>query len=463
MTKAAGKSPAINRQKQTGRSPQIEAGRPSAGELVKIHRKEAGISQETLAQKAGVSERTIRTLEKGFNVSDGNRQSTLTALNQLRLAAGYPAIRLVTHQGAPTLTVAPEGWLELPTTPWLRHVHGPGALLTADYRVVPFHGARSERERDALLAWCHSPDPKAIRVYKGAAGMGKTRLALELCIALNDPGLNAAWTAGFARLEGFPTATSPWEALPDPSRSLLVVVDYAGEARKTQLITQLLRHLNTCPAKKVRLLFLERDDLWLGRLHVDRAAREILLGPLLSKAGEAYAHSVAPVAMTFNERADSFRRAAKAFNEKLALRAPLEPAVNLSGKLYDQVLFLHIQALLAVTGTTVQRRDAILQHLLARERDYWRQRMVAVGMSPDLLPAVERAVFEISSQDGVNDMTGALRRFTNAPLLRDQPEIVQRQIAALLRECYPAGDGGIGALRPDELKHFLMTRFVHAA
>src|ERR1039458_6500557 len=92
----------------------------------------------------------------------------------------------------------------------------------------------------------------------------------------SDVKTGTIWSTGFGRLKGFPAERSPWEALPDLRKPLLVVVDYAGEARKTQMMTQLLGHLDACPAPKVRLLFLERDDRWLDRLHEDPAAREIL-------------------------------------------------------------------------------------------------------------------------------------------------------------------------------------------
>jgi hypothetical protein len=446
--------------RQNGDGDSTSGKRVSTGTLFKSYRKEAGITQESLAEVAGVSDRTIRLLEDDGYCSADTRRCILTALNRLREADGYPSLRLVNHEGHSTLEVAAPGWLELPIKPWLREFHGPGALLTADYRVVKFHGARSQAELGKLEAWCREPRRLGIRIYKGQGGMGKTRLALELCHSLRAPKTGEIWTTGFARLASFPTEASPWEALPDLSKPLLVVVDYAGELRKTKLVTQLLRHLDACHAPKVRLLFLERDDLWLDRLHEDRAAREVLLGPLLSKAGEAFAHPVEPVAVTTVERTEAFRESAKAFCAKLELKAPHEPAVDLSGHVYDRVLYLQMQALLAVLGKTAQRRDAILQHLLARERDYWRQRIVALGLSVELLPAVERALAEISSRDGVPTIDRALQLFSATPLLQDLTELTRRQVATLLRECYPDGETGIGPLRPDELKHFLMARFI---
>jgi DNA-binding XRE family transcriptional regulator len=367
MKKREGWGPAGNREKTGSKSEALPA-RLSVGALFKIHRKEAGITQLALAERAGVDERTIRLLEGDGHCSARMQQDILTALNALR-EPRYSALRLLTYQATPTLEIAPWGWLEMPSKHWVSHYHGPGALLTANYGVVPFHGTTSHEELAKLIAWCHEPRRLGIRIYKGPGGMGKTRLALELCRALRDVKTGTIWSTGFGRLKGFPAERSPWEALPDLRKPLLVVVDYAGEARKTQMMTQLLGHLDACPAPKVRLLFLERDDRWLDRLHEDPAAREILLGPLLSKAGEAYAHKVAPVAVTATERNESFNKAATAFKTKLEAKALAQSLVSLSGELYNRVLFLHMQALLTVLGSSVQRSDAILRHLLAREHE----------------------------------------------------------------------------------------------
>lgn len=179
------------------------------GETFENHRTEAGITQEELAEAAGVSDRSIRKLEADGGCSPKHRQRILTALNRLRVVAGYPALRLQTQQGMETLATVPATWLELPDKPWLRGFHGPGALLTADYQVVPFHGAASLAELGRLVAWCREPGRLGIRVYKGQGGMGKTRLALELCKALRDPKQATIWTTGFARVAGFPADSSP--------------------------------------------------------------------------------------------------------------------------------------------------------------------------------------------------------------------------------------------------------------
>ena len=59
------------------------------------------------------------------------------------------------------------------------------------------------------------------------------------------------------------------------NRPLLVVIDYAADPAKTGKILHLLRHLESCPASQIRILFLEREHLWLGRLLEDPDARRV--------------------------------------------------------------------------------------------------------------------------------------------------------------------------------------------
>lgn len=430
----------------------------SLGECFRLCREEAGITQQALAAACGVQERTIRTIEKNGNCSLRTRGRVLVGLNRLRGRNAFPEVQMAEDDGGVRLRPGAATWLQFPEREWLRQCHGPGALLTADYHVVPFHGQRSWGELNRLVAWCQQPTRIGLRIYKGGGGMGKTRLAVELCQMLAKPE-NGLWTGGFAQRAHFPKASSPWARLRDLSHPLVVVVDYAGEEEKTRMVSQLLLHLNACPAPKLRLLFLERDDLWLDRLHESRAAREILLGPLLARAGDDEAHLLPPVAISATERAESFRLAAKAFGIRLGLKSPGDAARELGGKLYESVLYIHIQALLAVLGTETLGKIAILRHLLGRERDYWKSRLETLGLSAGLLPAVEQAVLELSAHNGAPDLSSARRVLEAVELLKDQSQGVRRQIATLLRECYPLGKTGIGQLQPDELKHYLMRQY----
>ncbi len=420
------------------------------GAEIRRLRREAGASQEKLAETVGCSLRHLGEIERSGNCPPRILPDIVQALNKLRKPRGLPLVPPNLYLSEPPIS----NWLNLPMRQWSRESHGPGALLTADYRVVPFHGDKRLKERDDLVAWCLGSEHCGIRVYKGEGGSGKTRLALAVCDLLKDHPYGS-WEVGFAQTKHFPIGRNIWTALPDLSLPFLIVVDYAGEERKAQMIQDLLQSVEECPAPKVRLLFLERDDHWLDRAYSDSRVRNLLLGPKLFRSREGVAAELKPMASTPAERTDSFNKATQAFSELLGVNTRGLSLPRLSGPLYSRVLFIHIQALLHVFGEAGSGKTQVLEHLFHREREYWKQRIAALGLSLHLLPAVEEAVHRISLGEGVPDPTAALQRFRGSPILADQPEIVLVQIAALLRECYPHGEHGIGPLQPDMLRDFL--------
>lgn len=434
-----------------------EAGGGEVAQGFRRHRDEARINLEELVKLSGVSERSLRTIESGELVSWRIFGPALQGLNELRRRKGHRTVRLLDEGGKQSLRVVEPGWLVFPEREWLRAVHGPGALLTADFRVVPFHGARSENELNQLAAWCQTVDHFRIRIYKGEGGMGKTRLAVELCHRLALPPAYH-WTTGFAELKRFPFDSSPWRSLPESRKPLLIVVDYAGEEAKTKMIAELILHWADCPAPKVRLLFLERDDHWLDRLHEHRAIRDLSGGPLWPRTEEA-AIALPPVAESSSERHESLRIAARAFAKKLDVRTPALPNLELNPGFYRSVLYLHMRAYLAVLGEEANSKSALLRQVFARERDYWKKRMEALGLPALLFPAVEGAVFKVAERNAVLDRQGALKLLAKAPFCRDQPKAVREQLFRVLRECYPQGATEIGPLQPDELRIFLVSQF----
>jgi len=183
-----------------------------------------------------------------------------------------------------------------------------------------------------------------------------------------------------------------------------------------------------------------------------------LLGQLLWYDGDNYARELPPVASSPNERDASWRAAAKAFAAKLEMKNPGPPSVALDSKRYREVLMIHSQALLTVTGTRAETKAAILRHLLAREREYRSRCLESQRLPMSLLPAVEQAVYQIGLVNGVSNRQAALRRLAKVRLLEGQPPLVLEQMVTMLRECYPEGQSGIGPLQPDSLKEFLVRR-----
>ena len=453
----------MNQQMKENRS-LSDVDRLSLGTAFLALRNEAGITQEELAaanEGDTCCVRTISAVETGEPFTMQMLRRMLDALNELRVRRGVGSVHLSQAGDEWKICKTAESWLELPRRIWQSRLHGPGALLTADFRVVPFHGEKSLEELTRLVAWCNAAPRLGIWIYKGEGGMGKTRLALELCHSLSKLS-DKKWTVGFAQESHFPEAGNPWETLRGLERPLLVVVDYAGDGSKIRMISQLLRHFTACAAPKLRLLFLERDEHWLDRLHEDRAAREILLGPLLSRSGAEDVHSLMPVATEPHERLQSYHTAMNAYGKLLHLKSPGDPNDLLQASLFQSVLFIHMQALLALLGDSATSKQAILRHLLARERDYWKKRIEDLGLSHGLLPAVEQAVCELCKSNGASDVAKGMKALRRSPLLKDQSELVLTQILQLLRECYPVDTHGIAPLQPDMLKHFVMARSVRS-
>ncbi len=428
------------------------------GKLLAEARAQACVLHKEMASLSGLSSRTIVALENEGNYTQKTFKAYVNAFSILRKRTGGQGVRVVQVGGNWEIQPEPPSWLDYPEREWKPKLHGPGALLAADYTIVPFHGQHSLRARQELLDWCNRDEPHAVRVYKGEAGVGKTRLAIELCRSLANRG-RETWTTGFARQEHFPALTSPYEALPYLGRPLLVVVDYAGERENMRLVQQLLLHLEKCTASKVRLIFLERNEVWLDHLHGSSALRDILHGPLFFREGRREVHLVPSAGNSLKDRSSSFRTARDHFSRRLKTPAHAEPPKEIGASLYERVLFIHSRALLDVLGSQVHGRARILLHLLARERDYWRKCLDARGFAPSLFSAVEHAVYQISREGGASDIAAGIAHLRKSRLLSGLSELVLHDVCLLLRECYPQGAQGIGPLQPDELKDSFLRDF----
>jgi hypothetical protein len=283
------------------------------------------------------------------------------------------------------------------------------------------------------------------------------RLALELCRRLPKGG--EPWLAGFLRADRFPPEGDPWGSLPASGHGVLVVVDYAGDEPKIRQVARLLAGLATCPPARIRLLLLDRDDLWLGRLLDQPAVARLMLGSRTARLAEPV--RLKPVAVGEEERRASWRLAATSFAQALSVPSPVAVSSRLAGRRFDAVLLLHMQALLATLGHGAAASTGdILRGLLHRERAYWRRRLVANGLGAGLLPVVEAAVFWIGQNGGARETGEAERILGSIPLLRGQPALVLRQVAGLLRECYPEGEHGVAAMMPDPLREFFSAEFL---
>lgn len=142
----------------------------SVGALVKRYRLAAGLSQEALAARAGVSARAVSDIERGVHQTP--RGATLDLLaaaldltpqrRAMLLAAAYPGAAPGnqsdhTESAAPAATVTPVHNLPFPPAPLIGR----------------------EGERAVATQWVRDGDRRLLTLA-GPGGVGKTRLALEI-------------------------------------------------------------------------------------------------------------------------------------------------------------------------------------------------------------------------------------------------------------------------------------------
>jgi hypothetical protein len=335
--------------------------------------------------------------------------------------------------------------LAVPVLPWRRDVDSPGALLRAQYGVVPFH--RRERELSDLQDWCHDSAAAQVRLYTGPGGMGKTRLALEAALKMREEG----WHAGFVTDEAIRSPEKTWKALARPEGKLLLIVDYA-EINRPFLIP-VLREMYRLERGPVRLLLLARAALgWWEQLKSEReGVGELLSGPATSL------HSLQQLADSIAARAASYDIAARAFSERLQTSASVPPD-DLGADYFQRVLLLHMKALIDMEGEEkTMGEDGILDRILARERKFWATRTGDHGISLEIAAGIGRAMAVITLGGGAQGEAEALEALRGLLFFKDQPTAALTAVAQLLHECYP-GERWIEPLQPDLLGEHLAQR-----
>jgi hypothetical protein len=334
--------------------------------------------------------------------------------------------------------------LRVPESRWRPEISPPGALLRAEYGVVPFHGRVDEL--DNLLGWSHAEAAVQVRLYTGAGGMGKTRLALELCRKLRDEG----WQTGFLAPDPARTPAEVWQDLRAREKPSLIVVDYAETRR--ELLVPLLRELYQDQKGTIRMLLLARAALdWWEQLKREGDG----VGDLISGPATRW-FTLMPLARTSEGREESYRKAAQAFSDRLGKPQPAA-VPELDAEYYERVLLLHMKALADIEGVPVKDEDGILDYVLHRERRFWGRLAKERKLPEDLTEGIGRAMALLTLGGGVESEEKAVAALRALRILADRDYGILVQVARLLHESYP-GQRWIEPILPDLLGEHLIQR-----
>jgi tetratricopeptide (TPR) repeat protein len=324
-------------------------------------------------------------------------------------------------------------------------------LLRPEFGIVPFHGR--EELLEELGRWCFLESDLSVILMTGSGGTGKTRLAAELCARMREHG----WLGGFARPSASAADLTGLVELVSPL--LIVIDDVEGRVEQAAAVVEGLAESASAPPARV-VLTSRGSGEWLAtlssRVHPSPKAAAAL--------GAARFLALRGAEQSVVDRRSAFRAAVRAFAGKLDAAANQVAMPDLSDSLYESTLFVHLAALTVLGETALpersELRDHLLQSLLARERQYWRETAEAyVDLDSQTLA---RAV-AISSLTRADSEEEAVRLLRALPELADRRTAkTRRKLARWLHDLYP-GATFLPALEPDVLADALISAAIDEA
>ena len=338
---------------------------------------------------------------------------------------------------------------------WDARYSPPGALLKAEYGIVPFH--HRHRELEDLASWCFSDYRLAVRLYTGIGGMGKTRLAIEQCRQLHE---KYHWVTGFLHPKAAIVAVGEaFTWLHEISSPVLIVLDYV-ETRRYELVALLRAAMSS--TTKVRVILLARAASgWWNTLQTEGHG----VGDLLMSSATTRLN-LQPLSMTMKEREESYFLAADHFAHCLTRPPTLTPPLDLGTDYFERVLLLHMQALIAIEGNQAeQSSQGILAVVLNRERRFWETQANQRLLPPSLHKAIGLAMAHITLMGGARDKASAQQMVDRITLLAGSKRHERQAIVELLHSIYPSHVSDydtqhphnyIDPLQPDLLGEYLI-------
>lgn len=401
-----------------------------------------GISQKELAERCGISQREISRWENGGKASVALYERLLSFFriaDNRQLDSRFEIdFRPLVHQVHGGRIAAKNLPLAIPFSQWDPTWMPPAALLRADLGVVRFH--MRDQELDELLKWCNRDEPILTELCHGAGGMGKTRLAIELCSRIDK---QSGWSAGFLDYQQFQADRDQWRTAFEAGESLLVILDYAEH--RSDIIHWLFEMAVEVPGARVRFLLLARKPgEWLDRLTSRPTARDVLSGPGFRK------RMLEPIAVLPHQRLESWQIA----NEDLANALNVAPAASPTDALdqdcFQRILLLQMSALAALENESVSGENGILDYVLRREQSFWSSQLRKNGLPESFTTGVGQALAAITLNMGATDESDGLKVLETLPFFEGQPHQVLHTINRILADSYPGGHW-IEPVQPDLL------------
>ena len=336
----------------------------------------------------------------------------------------------------------------------------PLQLIKARHGVVPYQQRAEMRQ---LRAWAmmapsntrtgkkgHNADI-SVAVVTGAGGSGKTRMAAQLCHDLSTIG----WYTGF-----LPSTTEVTDeelaALTKVTTELLVVVDYAEEARRG-LIARVVRKLRARESATRIVLTARGAETWWEEFREEAEQDGTPLSNTLSLSIRGK-QQMERDPWFFGRM---YRRAVQRFYYDLNGVVPTD--VEVPEGLGDTALDVMLRAWLAVCDDNdaaeraMPTRQELYNRVLSIEFTRWRQEPILAEISRKHMRQAAAALSLLGpsrDEDTVDDVLSRLPEWNHEHLLRSR-------FGELLVNSLLCGDGAEAvSLRPDPVaEHLILTVF----
>ena len=375
-------------------------------------------------------------------------------LAELMAGAGFAEALASARDEHVVLEVAEaQGALERPyePPPSRRARQSSSFLLGARYGVVAF---RARPELDDLAGWAHGSERVDVALLTGGGGVGKTRLARELCANFAAE----RWVTGVLAHDAQPAAIAGVAGVDD---RLLVVVDYA-ETRADDVLALLGLLTRSRGHRRLLLIARQAGDWWtqLPARCTDDRVRELLGCTLAIELGAAEE--------SVEARADAYAYALAAFAAHTGPAAAPVAAPDLSDRLFETVLFVHMAALGALPGAgepgplgSGAIRADLLERTFARERRYWRDSARAMDPPLEIDAGVRGravAVATLATSTTTGTPAGEAQTAELLEVIADLDSVaIRRRVARWLHGLYRTSGAWIAPLEPDLLGEALVA------